>query len=167
MPAWHEARRELPFVFAASAAASAGAAVALSTPPRAAGPARRLAVGGAVAELTLFRAMQARLGPLATAYRSSGARRWNRAGFALTGGGALALAVAEVRGRGGPRGARRFAARRRAGHERGRAHALTVAGGALTLAGALATRFAVVRAGVASAEDPAHTIAPQRARLGG
>ena len=43
VPAWHEARRELPFVFAGSAAASAGAAVALVTPARSAGPARRLA----------------------------------------------------------------------------------------------------------------------------
>ena len=52
VPVWHEARRELPFVFAAGAAASAGAAATVAhARPRDAGPARRLAVGGAVAEL--------------------------------------------------------------------------------------------------------------------
>ena len=42
MPAWHEARRELPFVFAASAPASAGAAAAVLAPAstRARPPAR-------------------------------------------------------------------------------------------------------------------------------
>ncbi len=47
VPVWHEeARRELPLVFAASSAASAGAAAAILTPVEDAGPARRLAVGG-------------------------------------------------------------------------------------------------------------------------
>ena len=44
VPVWHEAGRELPFVFAGSAAASAGAAAVLLTPAADAGPARRLAV---------------------------------------------------------------------------------------------------------------------------
>ncbi len=42
VPVWHEARRELPVVFAASA----GAAAAMLTSARNATPARRLAVGG-------------------------------------------------------------------------------------------------------------------------
>ena len=37
VPVWHEARRKLPFVFAAGAAASAGAAAALVTPAEHAG----------------------------------------------------------------------------------------------------------------------------------
>ena len=41
VPAWHDARRELPFVFAGSAAASAGAAAAMLTPVADARPARR------------------------------------------------------------------------------------------------------------------------------
>jgi hypothetical protein len=46
VPLWHEARRELPFVFAGSAAASAGAAAAIVAPSKQAGPGRRLAVIG-------------------------------------------------------------------------------------------------------------------------
>ncbi len=49
VPVWHEARRTLPFVFAAGAAACAGAA-ARSSPRPVRGAARRLAVGAAVAE---------------------------------------------------------------------------------------------------------------------
>ena len=44
IPVWHDARRDLPFVFAASSAATAGAAAAALVPPGEAGPARRLAV---------------------------------------------------------------------------------------------------------------------------
>src|SRR5256714_6469889 len=41
VPAWHEARRELPVLFASSAAARAGGAAAILTPAAHAGPARR------------------------------------------------------------------------------------------------------------------------------
>src|SRR5262249_28346248 len=41
VPVWHEARRELPFLFAAESAGSAGAAASLVLAPRDAGPARR------------------------------------------------------------------------------------------------------------------------------
>lgn len=47
VPVWHDARRELPFVFAASSAASAGGAACILTPCAAAGPARALGVAGA------------------------------------------------------------------------------------------------------------------------
>ncbi|MGC1734326.1 MAG: hypothetical protein WA731_17005, partial [Pseudonocardiaceae bacterium] len=40
-----------------------------------------------------------------------------------------------------------------------------VASGAALVAGSLATRFAVFEAGLASASDPRHVVAPQRARL--
>ncbi|MBV9412987.1 MAG: polysulfide reductase NrfD, partial [Acidimicrobiia bacterium] len=46
IPAWHEAWRELPIVFAGGSAASAGAAAVLVTPAEDAGPARRLVVLG-------------------------------------------------------------------------------------------------------------------------
>ncbi|MFL6007055.1 MAG: NrfD/PsrC family molybdoenzyme membrane anchor subunit, partial [Gaiellaceae bacterium] len=65
VPVWHEARAELPVVFAAGAAASAGAAALMATPVRDAAPARRLAVGGAVAELATVTLMERRLGKLA------------------------------------------------------------------------------------------------------
>jgi formate-dependent nitrite reductase membrane component NrfD len=63
-PAWHEARHELPFLFAAGAAAGAGAAGVLTTPAEHAGPARRamllgtaLVLAGAVAtRFSVFKA---------------------------------------------------------------------------------------------------------------
>ncbi|WP_418605670.1 4Fe-4S dicluster domain-containing protein [Georgenia sp. SUBG003] len=44
-PSWHEAYRELPFVFCGSAAAAAGGLAGAIVPAGQAGPARRLAVG--------------------------------------------------------------------------------------------------------------------------
>src|SRR5207248_3508154 len=58
IPVWHEARKELPYLFGSSAAASAGAAAAALVPPAQAGPARRLAIGGAVVENALMLAME-------------------------------------------------------------------------------------------------------------
>jgi hypothetical protein len=49
VPAWHESRRTLPFVFAAGSAANAGGALTAPTPVVDATPARRLAVVGASA----------------------------------------------------------------------------------------------------------------------
>src|SRR5439155_10992980 len=60
VPAWHEARLELPVLFASSAAASAGGAAAILTPAQAAGPARRLAVIGGMAELVTSKLMEKR-----------------------------------------------------------------------------------------------------------
>ena len=69
VPVWHEARRELPAVFAASSCASAGAAATLVGDERATGPARRLAVLGAAAELVATGIMERRLGALGEPYR--------------------------------------------------------------------------------------------------
>src|SRR5205085_2332083 len=62
IPVWHEGRHELPWLFGASALASAGAAACLFLDADDAGPARRIAIGGAVAELTLSEVLEKRLG---------------------------------------------------------------------------------------------------------
>src|SRR4051794_2704533 len=62
IPVWHEARHELPWLFGASATASAGAATALFLPPGEAGPARRLTVAAVAGELAWMRVMEKRLG---------------------------------------------------------------------------------------------------------
>src|SRR3954469_18583248 len=62
IPVWSEARDELPWLFGASATASAGAAAAIVTPPALAGPARRAAIAGVAAELGLMKVMERRLG---------------------------------------------------------------------------------------------------------
>ena len=141
IPVWHEARRELPFVFAGSSAASAGGACALLTTPRAARPARRLAIAGTALELAASAAMQRRLGFLAEPYKRGPTRTLASTATALTGAGGLTMLLA-----GG----------RRAG---------AIAAGAMLLAGSLAERFAIFRAGFASARDPRYTVVSQRQRL--
>jgi hypothetical protein len=142
VPVWHEARALLPFVFAGSAAASAGAAGVLACPPEAAAPARRLAVGAAIATTAGVAAMERGLGELGGPYRTGAAGTLKRAALALTASGAGLIAGV---------------GRRRAG---------AVAGGALLLAGAACERWSIFRAGFQSAADPRYTVEPQRERLG-
>jgi Polysulphide reductase, NrfD len=143
VPVWREARDELPALFAAGAAASAGAAACVLTPVADAAPARRLALLGAAAELVTAPLMQRRLGELAEPYRAHGdAATFGHAARGLTAAGATLVAA---------RGARSRVA---AG-----------AGGALLLAGAVCERWSVFRAGFQSARDPVYTVAPQRRRI--
>ena len=51
IPVWHEAHRELPFVFGGSAAAAAGGTAMMLAPAAESGPAVRMAGIGAAAEL--------------------------------------------------------------------------------------------------------------------
>ena len=142
VPVWHEARLSLPALFAGGAAASAGAAATLLTPPAHAAPARRLAVMGAAAELAVMSAMERRLGSLAEPYHEGTSGRLARAAKALTAAGAVTIAGW--------------------GHRR---RSAAVLGGTALLAGAAAERFAVFRAGFASAKDPKFTVGPQRERV--
>lgn len=143
IPVWHEARQELPLVFAASSAASAGAAATILTPVDDAGPARRLAAGGALAEIGASALMKRRLGKLlAEPYESGEASRHDRLSKALSGLGAALTALAGRRSR-----------------------KAAVAGGALVLAGAALERWSVYKAGFQSARDPKYTVIPQRERL--
>jgi formate-dependent nitrite reductase membrane component NrfD len=142
IPVWHEARRELPFLFGAGAAASAGAALVIVTPVEAAGPARRLALCGAAAELTVESVMEHHLGELGEPYHVAEAGRFATIAKTLTAAGAAIIGV----------GARRS---RLAG----------VLGGTAILGGALAERWSVYRAGFQSADDPKYVVEPQRARM--
>jgi formate-dependent nitrite reductase membrane component NrfD len=141
IPVWHEARQELPWLFGASAAASAGAAACVFCPPAQAAPARRLAVGGVVAEGLVMHAMQRRLGDAAEVYHQGAAGKLSWAAKGLASSGALLLA-------------------RRGRHSRRAA----VLGGALVCAGELCLRFAVHHAGKQSARDPKYVVKPQRER---
>ena len=141
VPVWHEARRELPFVFAAGSMATAGALGCLLTPPAEAGHARRLTVVGAAAELIAVRAMDRRLGWLGDPLHEGGSGPMSTAAQALTTAGGVAVAL-------GGSGRR----------------LLSAAGSAAVLAGGVLERFAIFRAGTASARDPRYTVGPQRAR---
>jgi hypothetical protein len=135
-PAWHESRRELPFLFASGAAASAGAAAALATPPEHAGPARRAMLVGTAGSQLAGALMVRRLGPIARAHATGEAGRYRQAARLLDAAGAM-LALS-------------------GGRRRGRL------GAALVLAGAAATRFSVFKAGFQAAEDPRYVLETQR-----
>jgi formate-dependent nitrite reductase membrane component NrfD len=140
IPAWSEGRSELPFVFGASACASAGAAATIFT--SGAGPARRAAITGAVTELALTQAMEQRLGLVGEVYKQGESGRYARISKACTVAGAGLL---------GWKGRENRAA--------------AAAGGALVLAGSLALRWSVFKAGFQSARDPRYTVEPQKERL--
>jgi Polysulphide reductase, NrfD len=142
VPVWHEAGRELPLVFAGSAMASAGAATALLTPAADAGPARRLAVTGAVVELAAGQVMERRLGELAEPYHQGVAGRYARLAKGCTAAGAAAIGLAGRRRR-----------------------PLAMAGAGLLLAGSALERLAVYKAGFQSARDPRYVVKPQRERV--
>jgi hypothetical protein len=140
---WHEGRRELPWIFGASAAASAGAAASMFVPPRDAGPARRLAVAGVFAEGALMQAMERRLGTVGEVYHQGQAGRLAWAAKGLAGTGAALLAT---RGR--------------------KSRTAAVLGGALVCAGELCLRWTVFKAGFQSARDPKYVVESQRQRIG-
>ena len=140
IPVWSEARRHLPFLFAAGSAASAGATATILTPRAAAGPARRLAIAGGAAELAVAQLMERSLGAAAEPYGKGAAGRLSKAAQAMTAAGTAMMALGRRRG-------------------------LVRTGAGLLLAGAACERWAVYRAGFASAADPDYTVGPQRDRL--
>jgi formate-dependent nitrite reductase membrane component NrfD len=141
-PSWHEAHRELPFVFVGSAAAASGGLGMLGSPVSEAGPARRLAVGGALLELAAEHKMEQSMGIAAEPLHAGVPGRLMKASKALTAFGALTAAALGGRSR----------------------TAAAIAGSAL-LAGSACTRFGVFEAGQESARDPKYTVVPQRERL--
>ena len=142
VPVWHEGRHELPWIFGASAAASAGAAACVFSDPRDAGPARRLAVAGVLAEGALMQAMERRLGKVGEVYGQGEAGKLSRAAKGLAVAGTTLLAR---RGR--------------------KSRTAAVAGGALVCAGELCLRWAVFKAGFQSARDPKYVVESQRQRV--
>jgi formate-dependent nitrite reductase membrane component NrfD len=140
-PTWHGAQRELPFVFVGSAAAAAGGFAMLAVPVDEAGPARRLAIGGAALELITEHQMEASLGLSAEPLHTGMPGRFMRASKLLTAVGS-ALTVAG-----------------------GRNRRIAAAAGSSFLAASVCTRFGIFYAGQASARDPKYTVVPQRERV--
>ena len=141
VPAWHDGHREMPYLFAGSAASAAGGLGMLAVAPRHAGPAVRFAVLGAAAELTAKTLMVRRLGKGGKPYQEGRPGQLMRTAEVLTAAG-LAGAVLGRRSR----------------------PAAALAGLVLLASSAL-TRFGIFEAGRASARDPEETIGPQRRRL--
>ncbi|HEY8675820.1 MAG TPA: NrfD/PsrC family molybdoenzyme membrane anchor subunit [Candidatus Dormibacteraeota bacterium] len=141
-PTWHDAGGELPFIFAASSATAAAGLGMLGAPLVEAGPARRLAVGGAVVELLMERRMETSMGLTAEPLHAGRAGALLRASRALTAGGAVCGLLLGRRSR-----------------------AAAALSGIALLAGSVCTRFGIFEAGQMSARDPRYTIVPQRERL--
>jgi formate-dependent nitrite reductase membrane component NrfD len=142
IPVWHDARHELPWIFGASAAASAGAAASMFVHPRDAGPARRVAVAGVLVEGALMQAMEHRLGTVGEVYHEGEARKFSSSAKSLSAAGAALLML---RGR--------------------KSRAAAVVGGALVCTGELCLRWAVFKAGFQSARDPKYVVESQRRRV--
>ena len=141
VPAWHEAHPYLPFVFTGSALASGAGVGLLAAPTAQTGPAVRLALIGAAAELSATHLVETRLGLQSEAYHSGHPAKLLRTARALT----VIGAAAAVLGR--------------------RSRLLSAAAGLALLSGSVFTRFGIYDGGVASAKDPRYTVVPQRARL--
>ncbi|MFD0504271.1 NrfD/PsrC family molybdoenzyme membrane anchor subunit [Streptomyces chiangmaiensis] len=142
VPAWHDARRELPFVFTGSAAASAAGLGMLTAPVAEAGPARRLGVVGAAAEIVASRLIGRRPGLVTEAYTTGRPHRLRKASEYLTLGGAVTALTLARRSRGA-----------------------AAVGGLALMAGSVLQRFGTFEAGVTSTKDPAYVVEPQRRRL--
>jgi hypothetical protein len=145
VPAWHEGHREMPYVFAGSAASAAGGLGLVAIHPADAEPARNLAVLGAAVELIAKRQLLSRLAgtpgqSLAEPYEEGTTGAILRLAEFLT-AGALAGAVLGRRSR-----------------------AVSVLSGASLLVASAMTRWGIFEAGMASARDPKYTIIPQRRR---
>lgn len=142
VPAWNESQEELPFVFTASAAASAGGLGMIVAPPAEAGPARRLAMYGGLVELAASRRLENRLGLVGEAFLTGRARQELERASRLTLAGVLGSTLLGRRSR-----------------------LAAVASGAALLAGGFYERLGLLHAGTASTEDPRYVVEPQRARL--
>lgn len=140
-PSWHAAYKELPFVFVSSALAASGGMGMVAAPVDQAGPARRMAAGGAVVELLAERQMERSMGLTAEPLHKGRAGTLMKAAKVLTAAGAAGALLG------------------------GRSRALSVLSGAALMAGSACTRFGVFEAGLESAKDPKYTVVPQRERL--
>ncbi|HEV2370842.1 MAG TPA: NrfD/PsrC family molybdoenzyme membrane anchor subunit [Streptosporangiaceae bacterium] len=144
VPAWHSAHRELALLFAGGALTSAAAAglLAAALPGSTADrePLRRLAVAGVALESVAGYGLEHMADDAARPYREGPGGQALRAARAMTlAGGACALAARRSRG-------------------------MAVLSAGLLAGGGLAAKFAVLRAGVASARDPRYVVAGQRGR---
>ena len=141
-PTWHDAHRHLPFLFVGSAAAGSGGLGMITSPVRQAGPARRMAVGGALLEFAVDQRMELAMGLTAEPLHKGKAGSYLQAAKVLN---TIGVAGTVLLGR--------------------RSRYASVISGAALLAGSAFTRFGIFEAGQQSARDPKYTVIPQRERL--
>lgn len=142
VPAWHDAYREMPFLFVSSGAAGAAGLSLIAAPLHETAPIRRVALAAIAGDAISSRLLEQRLGMVAEPYKTGTGGKYMRAARALTLGGAVA---AFVLGR--------------------RSRLASAIGGAALIAGSFCTKMGVFEAGLESARDPRYTVSPQRERL--
>jgi formate-dependent nitrite reductase membrane component NrfD len=141
VPAWHEAHRELPFVFAGSGASAAGGMAMLLIPAAGNPPARHLAIAGATVELVAAELLKRRLGMLAEPYEQGRSGTLMKTASRMTAGAAVVSAIGR------------------------RSRVVSALCGATYVVASALTRFGVFEAGLASARDPKYIVIPQRERI--
>jgi formate-dependent nitrite reductase membrane component NrfD len=142
VPAWHDAQRELPMLFAGGAMTAAGAAGLLasvvSSDRKDFDAAFRLAMIGAAVESSAGYMLETMPGPSGDVYRTGeGGRMISIARYLTVGGGLAALCAR-------------------------RSRLAAAVSGALLTGGGFCAKVAVLRAGKASAADPRYVVAGQR-----
>ena len=143
VPAWHDARHQLPFLFTASAATAAAGLGLIAAADAEAGPMYRLAVAAALSDLAAGEVLEHRLDPVVRrGYEQGPAGTLMPAGKALAAAGAAGAVVGALT----------------------KSRAVRAGAGLALLAASACTRFGVFHAGINSAQDPAATVEPQRAR---
>jgi len=142
VPAWHDAHRELPYIFGGSGATAAGGLAMVFTPVAQAGPARRMAVAGAAMEIVAAERLLDRLGMVGEPYRTGRPGRLMSVSRTTT---AVAAGATLLLGR--------------------RSRVVSVLAGAACVGASVMTRFGIFEAGLASARDPKYTVVPQKERL--
>ena len=142
VPAWNAGHEEMPFIFTASSAASAGGLGMIVAPVSEAAPARRLATYGAVVELAASQRLERRVGVVGEVYGTGPAARYLQRASTLTAAGVLGSVLLGRRSR-----------------------IAAAASGLALLAGGLFERLGLLHAGIQSTEDPKYVVEPQRQRI--
>lgn len=141
VPAWHDGYREMPFLFAASAATSGAGFALVSAPVEECAPVRLLGAVAGAGEILAQRAMRQRMGLSAEAFEEGKAKRYHQIAEPLLVTGVLGSILGK------------------------KSRLLSIMAGGALLVGSALTRFSIFEAGLASAADPRYTVVPQRQRL--
>ena len=142
VPTWYASRDHLPYVFVSSASMAAGGMAMVTTPVAQSAPARILAGLGVLGEGLALKLMKDSMHPDEREPLEAGA-----AGVKLQWAQRLAIAggIGALLG--------------------GRSRLVAIGGGLALMGTSALARFGVMDAGIASAEDPRHTVEPQKDRL--
>ncbi|WP_165241911.1 NrfD/PsrC family molybdoenzyme membrane anchor subunit [Corynebacterium lizhenjunii] len=139
-PVWSDTRGHLPYVFVSSAALASSGVAMVTTPVANAAPARTVAMVGAAADLAATRKMEETMQPETVRHlHRTELMKAAEVLVAVGGVGTVAAAVTKSK-------------------------AVSVLAGVALAAGSCCTRFGILEAGLASAQDPQAVIGPQSRR---